>query len=439
MVGLGESYLAPFALALGLGEIRAGLISSLPLLAGGLLQLVSLRAVSWIGSEKRWVVLCAAVQALAFIPLILTALAGSISLGMLLIIASVYWGAGLASGPAWNTWIQSVVPQKIRARYFAVRTRAGQFSTLLAFLVGGASLQWARGADVELGAFATLFSFALLFRLYSTFCLFRQTTLLPRTDYGAGPIVSQASERTPATPLVEHATTLQAGWRLLAFLVVMQGMLQVSGPFFAPFMFEQLGYSYLQFAILIGVAFATKGLAFSAWARLARRRGPAWMLWMGAVGIAPIAGFWVVSQNFYYLLAIQVCSGCAWAAYELGFFLLFFETLPVARRVRMLTLYNLENTIAWCLGALLGASVLAVLGTTYEAYLTLFGLSSVGRILALVLLARAIPPKLDPPVTVKKIGLRVLGLRLGSGSVNVPILPSLQGGSRRAAASIFRG
>ena len=39
MVGIGETYLAAFVLALGMGEIAAGLISSIPLLAGSVLQL----------------------------------------------------------------------------------------------------------------------------------------------------------------------------------------------------------------------------------------------------------------------------------------------------------------------------------------------------------------------------------------------------------------
>ena len=38
MVGSGETYLAPFVLAVGLGEVQAGFIASLPPLAGAVLQ-----------------------------------------------------------------------------------------------------------------------------------------------------------------------------------------------------------------------------------------------------------------------------------------------------------------------------------------------------------------------------------------------------------------
>lgn len=451
MVGLGETYFAAFALALGLGEISAGLISSLPMLAGGILQLVSLRAVHWFGSEKRWVVLCAGVQALAFIPLIVAAFLGSISLISMLVIASLYWGAGLASGPAWNTWMQSIVPHRLRTRYFAVRTRASQLTTLVAFMLGGAILQWARGAEVELEAFAALFLLAMAFRLTSTFCLYQQNVILE----------SQETRRAVAIPMSkEHSSTHSAdhsvdavnrypanqdsvnealvGARLLVFLVVMQGMIQLSGPYFAPFLLEELQYGYLQFALLIGVAFATKAIAFSAWARWTQSRGPRWLLWMGSLGIVPIASLWLVSQNFYWLLSIQLISGTAWAAYELGFFLLFFETLPIAKRTRMLTFYNLGNTTAWCCGALIGASILSWLGTSYNSYLVLFGLSSVGRLLTLALLFRSIPPQAGFRLPVVRIGVRVLSVRPSSGGVDAPILPSIPGKARRVAAKAFR-
>src|ERR1700722_18533637 len=43
MVGTGETYLPAFVLAAGLGEVIAGLIASLPQLAGGVTQLICSR------------------------------------------------------------------------------------------------------------------------------------------------------------------------------------------------------------------------------------------------------------------------------------------------------------------------------------------------------------------------------------------------------------
>src|SRR5947209_8123166 len=70
MVGIGETYFPAFVLALGMGEIAAGLVASIPLLVGAILQLVSPAAVSWLGSNRRWVIACVALQAASFLPLV---------------------------------------------------------------------------------------------------------------------------------------------------------------------------------------------------------------------------------------------------------------------------------------------------------------------------------------------------------------------------------
>ncbi|WP_164104070.1 MFS transporter [Candidatus Laterigemmans baculatus] len=446
MVGLGETFLAAFALAVGMSEVAAGLVSSLPLLAGGLLQLVSLWAVRLVGSEKRWVIACATLQGLAFVPLVIAACYGSIPLAALLLIASVYWGCGLASGPAWNTWMQGIVPARLRATYFARRTRASQLTTFVSFLLGGLLLEWARRSGTELTTFALLFLGAGLFRLISVACLVRHHALPPGDRQPLAPPRTALSLRETAAAggqarASAASATLSAsefsatGRRLLVYLVVVQGMVQISGPYFTPFMLEQLDYSYSQFVTLTAVAFAAKGVALAVWASLARRRGAAWLLWVGGCGIAPMSLLWVVSQNFFWLVAVQIFSGALWAAYELGFFLLFFETLPLRARTKMLTLYNLGNTFAWCGGSLVGAALLSHFGASHGAYMLLFTLSSVGRILAIGLLMRTLPIRLPIRIPVVGIGIRMHGVRPGGSGVDVPILPSIPATPNMPASS----
>lgn len=433
MVGIGETFFAAFALSVGLGEVASGLVASLPLLAGGLLQLISPRAVLLVGSEKRWVVGCAALQSLTFIPLVVAAAYGSISLGALLLIASLYWACGLASGPAWNTWMQSVVPSRLRANYFASRTRASQLTTFVSFVAGGLVLEWARGSGSELVAFALLFGGAAAFRMLSVVYLTRHHSLIDphrrdgQTRWRGGEAAGLTAELDASLASIDDIAPL--GRRLLAYLVVMQGMVQIAGPYFAPFMLEKLQYSYGHFVALLAVAFAAKAIAFPIWASLARRRSAGWLLWVGGCGIIPGSILWVVSQNFFWLIGVQIVSGALWAAYELGFFLLFFEMLPIRQRTRMLTLYNFANTLAWCGGSLVGAGILAYCGASHGAYMLLFALSSLGRGAAVVLLIRAVPLRtpLWAPVplrsTVRTFSIRVLGLRANGGGVDIPILP----------------
>src|SRR5438270_593907 len=60
MVGIGETYFPAFVLAMGMGEIASGLIASVPLLMGAILQMISPVAVVRLGSNRRWVISCVA-------------------------------------------------------------------------------------------------------------------------------------------------------------------------------------------------------------------------------------------------------------------------------------------------------------------------------------------------------------------------------------------
>lgn len=409
MVGVGETFLPAFALAIGLGQVTAGIVGSVPLMAGGLLQLVSLWVLARGFSQKWWIVLSAGLQALAFIPLMWAAYRGSVSGPVLLLIASYYWATGLASGPAWNSWIEKIIPKQLRANYFAKRTRASQLATLIGFVLGGLLLQYGRQSGWVLMAFAALFASAFASRIASAVML-----ALHQAP------VAHGVERIGASRGSKSSN--YSGKHLLVYLVLVQGMVQISGPYFTPYMLKHLNLSYAAFTALIAVAFIAKVISLSAWGKLARDRGAGWLLTVGGTAIVPLSSFWILSENFYWLVFIQTINGIAWAAYELGLFLMFFETLPHDRRVRMLTYYNLANTSAWCIGATVGACVLSAMSATVEAYYTLFALSAIGRFLAVIYLYLTRP---ELKVRVTSIGLRVLGIRPGGSPIESPILSSI--------------
>ena len=102
MVGLGESYLSAFVLALGLGQVAAGLITTIPLMVGGCLQLVTPTAIRRLGSHRRWAIACAVLQALSLWPMAAGAAAGSMTVLAVFAAATLYWGSGLAVSSTWS-------------------------------------------------------------------------------------------------------------------------------------------------------------------------------------------------------------------------------------------------------------------------------------------------------------------------------------------------
>ena len=92
MVGCGETFLPAFALAAGIGEVAAGLVATVPLLIGATLQLLAPAGMRRLGSHRRWVVLCAALQGASFLPLVVAAAIHRVPAALVFLAAGMYWG-----------------------------------------------------------------------------------------------------------------------------------------------------------------------------------------------------------------------------------------------------------------------------------------------------------------------------------------------------------
>jgi len=184
----------------------------------------------------------------------------------------------------------------------------------------------------------------------------------------------------------------------------MQVAVQVSGPYFTPFMLKEQQWSYLTYMLLIGIGFLGKVLASPFWGRVGQRIGAERLLWVGGLAVVPISGLWLVSDLFagvsvqvgslsvsgdvLVIAAVQLLSGITWGAYELAMVLMFLHAIPRQQRTSILTLYNFGNSAAMVLGGLIGAGMLSVLGEGHSSYMTLFVISSCMRLLMAPLLAR---------------------------------------------------
>ena len=234
MVGIGETYFAAFALALGTGETIAGLVATLPMLAGAPLQLATPWALRRFGSYRTWVVLCACLQAAALLAMPVAALLiGTAAAAWVFVAAAAYWAASQATGPAWNTWIEEIIPKRVRANFFACRARISQICTLLGFVAGGIALHLAKPQALAarpqgwlLAAFAAIFLIGAACRFLSAWFLSQQSE------------PSAGRYETRHVSLGEIFSTDQRRRRrpLVLYLLAVQTAVQISGPYFTPFM-----------------------------------------------------------------------------------------------------------------------------------------------------------------------------------------------------------
>ena len=393
MVGCGEIYFPAFALALGLGPVAAGLMASLPVLIAAVVQLVTPLAVARLGSNRNLVIGCTTVQSLSFVPLIVWALRGDATFFELIVAASVYWSAGMAGSPAWNSWMGALIPSQVRAVYFAQRNRLGQLATLAGFVAAGLALQVADRSGLSLQAFAALFAVAGVSRGVSTLCLIACREVPHRDREGEGEPTAAPAARKPGQPLNHLRRTLAAiavspAGALLAYLWSLAFAAQFSAPYFTPYMLDDRGFSYLSYMLVIGVGLFSKAAAMPAFGRLVTRIGSVRLLQIGGMAIIPLSALWLVSADVGFLVGVQVVAGIAWASYELAAALLFLDAVQHRQRTGVVTIHNLGLSIATLGGAAAGGAVLKWLGENQTAYLTIFVVSSLLRILTLPLLRR---------------------------------------------------
>ncbi len=393
MVGCGEIYLPAFALALGLGPVAAGLMASLPVLVAAVVQLVTPLAVARLGSNRNWVIGCTAVQSLSFVPLILWAIRGEATFFELIVAASLYWSAGMAGSPAWNSWMGALIPSQVRAVYFAQRNRLGQLATLIGFVTAGLLLQVADRFGMTLQAFAALFAIAAVSRIVSTMCLVacREVPHRDREEREEQPVMP--ASRKPGHPLHHLRRTLVAiavspAGALLAYLWSLAFAAQLSAPYFTPYMLDDQGFSYLAYMLVIGVGLLSKAAAMPAFGRLVTRIGSVGLLRIGGLSIIPLSSLWLVSSQVGYLVGVQVVAGICWASYELAAALLFFDAVQHRQRTGVVTIHNLGLSIATLGGAATGGALLRWLGEDQSAYFVIFAISSLLRVSTLPLLFR---------------------------------------------------
>jgi len=390
MVGIAETYLPAFVLARGLGDLTAAMVATVPVLLGSLLQLFAPFLLQRLKSYRRFVVTTATIQACSMLVLMGMSFMEHVPAWSIFIPATLYWAAGLSTGPAWNTWVEQLVPQRIRSGFFAGRSRMCHIGVLLGLISGGLLLRWSVAANTTVTVFSVLFGVGALGRFISAAMLARQTEVV----HNRGPSTScSASAEVPADRVTAREKFLAvlrtirhpgSAGRLVLFLMAVQTAVHVSGPYFNPFMLKVLKLSWVDYMGLLSLGFIGKMLSLPWAGRFANRWGADRLLWVGSAGIVPISALWYFNQNVWFLAGVQILSGLVWGCYELGMLLQFFRQIPADRRVAVLTVYNLGNSLAMVAGTFIGAFILNAFGRDHGAYLAVFVASGFFRFAALM-------------------------------------------------------
>ena len=306
-----DNYMNAFALHLGATSIQMGFLTAFPQLLGSLMQLVSV----WLGTfmpRRLLVLLTAVLQALLMFAF--GALAAQRSVGLvptLILLVILYHCSSHLIQPQWRAWMGSLVPQKQRGVFFAARTRLTMATSLAVFLGGGLFLSFTDFFGLAWMGFCLLFMVAMLGRAFSCYFLFNMHDPLPQ------PVVAVSDQFYSTLRIVREAFNDRVFRNYSLFVAGMQGMVAISGPFFAVYMLNELDMSYIQYSINQMVYIATQFLLLPLWGRLSDRHGSRYIMLVCSTIMPIVPVLWLFSSNAWYLMLVQVVSGLVWSGFNL--------------------------------------------------------------------------------------------------------------------------
>jgi MFS family permease len=420
-MGLGEAYLAPFAIFLGADNLLIGLLASLPLCVGALAQLWVAAALDRVKRRRGLCVWPAVAQGLSFLPLLFLpyALPGHAA-ELALLGALLYFVAGSVVVPPWNSWIADLVPPATRGDYFGRRNKLRTYFQVGGVLLAGLVLSVARDHDVEHLGFVVIFLIALSARLLSAYHIARMV----EPEYHAPPLADRFTFRD----FVRRSPWANFG-RFTWYAAVFLAATNISGPYFTPYMLNDLRFSYAEFTLASVSFILAQAVVIHNWGRVADRFGNRKVLAVTGLSLPVIPWLWLLSADVLYVLFLQVIAGFIWAGFYLSVANFLFDAVTPAKRARCVAYYNTLTNLGLLVGAVTGGFIaehvpqsfsVAGLDLTLDSKLhVLFALSGFLRLLfSLVFLpfireVRPVEPAGTWQVVVQLVGLSpIRGLRL---------------------------
>ena len=346
LTGSSESYFAAFAIFLKATAPQVALLASLPPLIAAFFQVFAVFLGQHTGVRKQIVVFGAVVQLLALgVIAAVPALFGSSSFSYLLGFVVLYFVGPNLGSPLWGSLMGALVPEASRGRFFATRTRLSSVASFSALLAAGLILQAFDYLEMTYYGFIAIFSIGVIARLVSTWHLSKLYD--PPHDYAIDGDVVSLFQRS-------FFTGERFFLRFTTFNAFMQGAVAISGPMLAVYLLRVLDYSYIQLTINTAASVLVQFLVLSRWGRLSDLFGNRIILQLTGFTIPLLPVLWILSSNFYYLLAVQALSGLVWSGFSLSASNTVYDLTSRSKRAGLMATHGVLGAIFVFVGASLG-------------------------------------------------------------------------------------
>jgi MFS family permease len=347
----GSTFLVAMALLLGAGNIQIGLLGAMPTFTN-LSQLISILLVRKYNNRRAIAVYCAY---LARIPLVLSGILiltlPHSSIHLLLFFLFFHYFFGSIAGPAWNSWMKDLVPEKMLGSYFSRRVRYTQTLNVLLSLGLAVLLDRVRVAfpQYELSVYALFFIVAGIIGIIGGFLLSRAPeplSLLSDSD-----ILSLFK-----LPLKDPNFR-----KLLIFNSAWVFAINIATPFFSVFMLKGLGLPISYLILLAVISQVISIITLPAWGKFSDRYSNKTILGLSTpIYIITIIAWCFVGiyskeyMNLALLLGIYILSGIATAGTNLSLTNIGLKLAPKEDAIVYLSVKNIIAAVFSSIAPLIG-------------------------------------------------------------------------------------
>jgi MFS family permease len=364
----GGAFLTAFALAVGATNFEIGLIASIGL-ASQLMQVPGLYLAQRLPNRRGLVILFASISRLLWLfVLLIPLLFPQRGATFLIFILFTAFMLGNIPGPAWNSVLRDLIPEKSLGSVFSRRMMLGNLAAMLLTLFGGYFVDFWKGQYQGQASYSysLLFFLGLLFGLASIFFISR--------------IPEPAIKRVEGFSLVKLLSVpfQDNNFRtLIIFMGIWNFAINLAAPFFTVYMLKRLELSLFMVTILFTVSQMAVILFLPVWGKVSDRFSNKSVLRVSAplFLVAIIAWSFTTLPEKYFLtipllFLIQIFGGVSFAGLALAGGNISLKLAPHGQAMAYLTAMGTVTAIASAIGPVLGG-ILGHIFATRELALSL--------------------------------------------------------------------
>ncbi|MBN1456908.1 MAG: MFS transporter [Sedimentisphaerales bacterium] len=346
-IGLQQAFFIPCLNSMGATSLQIGIGAGIPAFSMGLVQMwvpVVFRSAK---NYKKIVLVSVCSHAFSFLPFaVITYLNCENSVWLIIAAASINALAMGVGAGMWADWMSYLVPGRRRGVFFAKRNRILVAIQVLISLFASTILDRAEGKIL------------LIFSLIWTLCFLTRMLggIFIALQYEPLKLKKRPTEDASFIKFIKQINTNSFGRFVLAFSLL-NFAANISGPFFAVYMLNDLHLSYMEYTILFITPSISTVLSLSILGRLCDRVGYVMPMRLFTTFILGLPLVWIFTKNYWMLLLIQIVAGITWGGMALASFNYTLDAVDPSNRLNNISYLNVISSVCIFMGATLGGFI----------------------------------------------------------------------------------